>query len=164
MEQFERVIKLALKEGLKGVSLEKSPGCPSELELAGYLSRSLSKKRAHEVESHIAECPACLEDLILASKVSNQRPKTNSSGSGRFKGWLKKNVWLILAIMSFALSFVYSHYFVQFLVATLVLAGKWIFETVNARILIMIHDAWKKGGEKEVAKVLKRHNSRIKVE
>ena len=42
MEQFERVIKLALKEGLKGVSLEKSPGCPSELELAGYLSRSLS--------------------------------------------------------------------------------------------------------------------------
>ena len=160
MEQFEEIIKLALKEDLKGKSLEKSPSCPGEFELADFIGGHLPKKRKNELNSHLNNCPACVEDLLLANKIMESEMKKTKKGTV-FTKWLKKKSWLILAISSFVLSFIYSQYFLQLLVATLVLAAKWIFETVNARTLIMIYDAWDKGGEREVGKVLKRFNSRI---
>ena len=160
MKQFDTIIKLALKEDLKGLSLEKSYTCPTESDLADYFGGFLSRKRKNEIESHLTICPACVEDLILAEKVASSKTEKRPRGKN-FKDWLKKNLWLLPAIVSFALSFIYSRYFIQFLIATLVLAGKWIFETVNAKILIMIYDAWKRGGEKEVSKVLERVNNRL---
>ena len=163
MEQLDTIIKLALKENLNGLSLDKSASCPDEADLAGYFAGSLPRKKRNEIACHIADCPACLEDLVLAGKASGMETKKRRGGSGGPQKWLKKNLWILLAVVTFVLSFVYSSYFVQFLIATLVLSGKWIFETINARILIMVYDAWKKGGEKEVGKVLERYNSHIRI-
>jgi len=63
---------------------------------------------------------------------------------------LKKNKWLIASITAFVLSFAFPPMFLQFLLAAGVLGGKWIFDSENAKTLIMIYNAWKKGGEKEV--------------
>ena len=159
MQKIDEIIKLALGEDLKAQTLKKTPVCPNESDLVDYLTGSLPRKRRSEIDSHLSGCLACTEDLVLADKVSREGHKKYSGKTG-LRGWLKKNIWLILAIVVFTASFVYSNYFVQFLVATLILAGKWIFETVNARILIMIYDAWKKGGEQEVSKVLERFSTR----
>ena len=164
MKQFEDMIKMALKEDLKGLSILKKPGCPTASELADYLGGSRRAKDRPRIESHLAGCPACMEDLILAQKASSMDTKTGNGGKGPFFRGFKKSIWIILALVCFAGSFLYSKYFLQFLAATLILAAKWIFETVNARILIMIYDAWKKGGEKEVGKVLDRHNNRIRID
>lgn len=161
MELIDVIIKQALREDLKGQILEKAPNCPSELELAGYITGCLSLKRKAEVSSHLNGCMACLEDLVLAEKVNKTEEKMELTGKDMPKNWLKKNVWLFLAIISFVASFVYSRYFLQFLVATLVLAAKWIFESVNARMLIMIYEAWNRGGEKEVTKVMERVSNRL---
>ena len=74
---------------------------------------------------------------------------------------MKKNLWLFGAIAAFLLSFFVPRYFVQFLVATILLGAKWIFESVNARILIMIYEAWQKGGEKEASKILNSFGDRL---
>jgi len=73
----------------------------------------------------------------------------------------KRNLWLFGAIIAFVLSFLVSRYFVQLLVATILMGTKWIFDSVNARILIMIYDAWKKGGSDEASKVLGTFNDRL---
>jgi len=160
MSQIDKIINLALKKDLKAKTLEKTLTCPNESELVDYISNSVSRKRRNEIDTHLQDCMACMEDIVLAQKISTSHDK-NLPGVGKgLKTWLKKNVFLLLSILTFALSFLLSHYFVQLLVATLILAGKWIFDTVNARILIMIYDAWKKGGESEVRRVMERFNSR----
>jgi len=164
MKQFEDMIKAALKDDLKGLSLQKKPDCPTASRLADYLGGSIRGKDKSGIESHLAGCPACTEDLVLAQKASSMYTNTRSGRKGPSSRGLKKHVWIILALVCFAGSFLYSRYFLQFLAATLILAAKWIFETVNARILIMIYDAWKKGGEKEVGRVLDRYDNHIKID
>ena len=161
MKDLESIIKLALKEDLKGEGLEKTSACPAASELADYASGGLPRKRQKELEAHLAGCLACMEDIMLAKKAEGFYMKETKSG-GNFGNWLKKSLWLILAIASFVLSFAYPRYFLQYLVATLVLGAKWILETTNARILIMIYEAWKKGGEAELGRVLERFESRMK--
>jgi len=67
---------------------------------------------------------------------------------------LRKNRWLIASITAFMLSFAFPPLFLQFLFAAGILGGKWIFDSENARTLVMIYNAWKKGGEKEVGEML----------
>jgi len=66
----------------------------------------------------------------------------------------KLNIYLLLAVVSFVLSFAIRQYFVQFLVATLLLGVKWIADSKSAKMLVMIYEAWKKGGEKEASRIL----------
>jgi len=74
---------------------------------------------------------------------------------------LKKNRWLIASITAFALSFAFPPVFLQFLLAAGILGGKWIFDSENARTLIMIYNAWKKGGEKEAGEMIGALKGRI---
>lgn len=74
---------------------------------------------------------------------------------------LKKNRWLIASITAFVLSFAFPPLFLQFLLAAGILGGKWIFDSENAKTLIMIYNAWKKGGEKEAGEMLKVLKDRI---
>jgi hypothetical protein len=66
------------------------------------------------------------------------------------------NIYLALAIISFILSFAVPRYFVQLLVATLLLGVKWVADSKSAKMLVMIYEAWKHGGEKEASRVLER--------
>ena len=71
----------------------------------------------------------------------------------------KINIYLILAIAAFTLSFITGRYFLQLLVATLLLGAKWITDSKTTKMLVMIHEAWKKGGEHEASEVIKRFDS-----
>jgi hypothetical protein len=74
---------------------------------------------------------------------------------------LKKNKWLIASITAFALSFAFPPVFLQFLLAAGILGGKWIFDSENARTLIMIYNAWKRGGDKEAGEMIEVLRDRI---
>ena len=129
-----------LKEVLKGH--------PKEAELADYLSNTLTGEDRKRVEDHIACCTDCLDNAVSAYESVKTFKK-------RKPEVMKKiNVYLILAIISFILSFVFQHYFVQFLTATLLLGIKWIADAKSTKMLIMIYEAWKNGGEKEASRIL----------
>jgi len=132
----------------------------TDTDLNDYLSGTLSAEKKAEAEGHLASCRECLEKVVFAYQTVEEFNKTTKSlpagrqGEKSVKSTWKKNLWLFGAIITFTLSFLVSRYFVQLLVATILMATKWIFDSVNARILIMIYDAWKHGGESEASKVL----------
>lgn len=135
---------------------------PSENDLADYLSRSLSKSRANYVSEHISRCDECLASVVSAyeSAGCGKREKKKSI-SKKIGDIMKKfNPYLALAIISFALSFIMPRYFVQLLVATLLLGVKWVADSKSAKMLVMIYEAWKHGGEKEASRVLQRMGDR----
>ena len=117
-------------------------------ELADYLSNALIGEARKAVEDHIACCSGCLESVVSAHESVKTFKK------GKPKVMKKINVYLILAIISFIFSFVFQHYFVQFLTATLLLGIKWIADAKSTKMLVMIYEAWKKGGEKEASRIL----------
>ena len=128
--------------------------CLRDIEINDYLIGSLSEEKKSEIERHLKDCGDCLEKLAFAYKTVEEFGGKKYKGEKSMKSMWKKNIWLFGAILIFALSFLAPRYFIQLLVATILMGTKWIFDSVNARILIMIYDAWKKGGEKEASKVL----------
>jgi hypothetical protein len=121
---------------------------PTESELADYLSRASTGEERDRVEDHIACCKDCLENVVSAHESVKAFKK------GKIGTMKKINIYLILAIISFALSFTIPQYFVQFLTATLLLGIKWIADAKSTKMLIMIYEAWKSGGEKEASRIL----------
>lgn len=93
-------------------------------------------------------------------RFGDKFPKTKKSKATErpVKKWLPKNLrknkWLIASIIAFVLSFAFPRVFLQFLLAAGILGGRWIFDSENKKILIMIYNAWKKGGGKEASKML----------
>jgi len=126
----------------------------AEIEIADYLDNRLSGKEKALFEEHIASCGECLEKTVSGyESVRSFRKKAHKKG---VPGFMKKiNIYLALALISFTLSFIMPRFFLQLLVATLVLGIKWIVDAKTAKMLIMVYDAWKKGGEKEAGRVLK---------
>lgn len=121
---------------------------PTESELADYLSKASVGEEREKVEDHIACCNDCLENVVSAHESVSAFKK------GKPKIMKKINVYLILATISFILSFTVPQYFVQFLTATLLLGIKWIADAKSTKMLIMIYEAWKNGKDKEVSRVL----------
>jgi hypothetical protein len=132
---------------------------PTENDLADFLSKSLSKAAADRVRSHISRCDECLAAAVSSyeASASGGSPSGNGGPAGRIKAIMKRlNIYLALAIISFILSFAVPRYFVQLLVATLLLGVKWVADSKSAKMLVMIYEAWKHGGEKEASRVLER--------
>ena len=122
---------------------------PTEVELADYLSKSLSGKEREKVEAHIAGCDECLDKVASAYNSVKSLKKRKANIMKRI------NIYLILAVISFVLSFAFRQYFLQFLTATLLLGIKWVVDSKSTKMLIMIHEAWKKGGAEEASRVIK---------
>lgn len=104
-------------------------------------------------------------DLALTRKsLFPPTPKSQATQKAVIK-WLpknlKKNKWLIASMTAFALSFAFPPVFLQFLLAAGILGGKWIFDSENAKTLIMIYNAWKKGSEKEARDMLETLKDRL---
>ena len=121
---------------------------PKEAELADYLSNTLTGEGRKRVEDHIACCNDCLDNAVSAYESVKTFKK------GKPKVMKKINVYLVLTIISFILSFIFRDYFVQFLTATLLLGIKWIADAKSTKMLVMIYEAWKKGGDKEASRIL----------
>ena len=141
--------------------MQKTSLCVKDGELNDYLENALSAGDKEKIEEHLKDCDVCLEKLTFAYRAINDFNKTKSKGESSMKSMWKKNMWLLGAIITFSLSFFVPRYFVQFLVGTILMGCKWIFDSVNARILIMIYEAWKKGGERESSQVLRNLEDRI---
>ena len=119
-----------------------------EREISDYLDRRLDADSRKEVELHAAECTDCLAAIVSAYESVRLFKK-------RKDDIMKKlNIYLILAIVSFLLSFVVPQYFAQFLVAAALLGIKWISDSKSTKMLVMIYDAWKRGDEKAASRIL----------
>ena len=132
---------------------------PKEAELADYLSNILTGEGRKRIEDHIACCNDCLDNVVSAHESVKKFKKGKA-------GVMKKiNVYLVLAVISFILSFAFQRYFVQFLTAALLLGIKWIADAKSTKMLVMIYEAWKTGGEKEASRILstldRDHKSRL---
>lgn len=136
----------------------KAAGCPDAETLAAYLGGSMTAWERERLEEHAAACGACLEDIrtgYLGEKAYSEGalPGTGTKLVNKAKGIAKMdkrkklvtNMWLGATIVAFVLSFAVPRYFVQFLVAALILGLKWVSEGENVRMLIM---AWKHNPEK----------------
>jgi len=125
--------------------------CPQEDILSEYLSGCLREDKRIMVETHLAACKDCRELLVDTCEITK---KLKSSEFGKvLREWGIKNRWLIGALIAFFSSFFFPKYFLQFLVACLLMGGKWIIEAKTTKMLIMIHEAWKRGDKKTTDKI-----------
>ncbi|KPK41806.1 MAG: hypothetical protein AMJ78_04535 [Omnitrophica WOR_2 bacterium SM23_29] len=152
MDRMEEILKAYMKEKSTQKKVRRTASCPDEATLSLYLNGVLSRSEEQVIEGHIADCHFCLENLrtaYLGDELYRERNLPDSA-----KGLInkakriaklattnkraKKNLYLFGTVLSFALSFLFPRYFVQFLVAALILGLKWVFESENARTLIMV--------------------------
>jgi hypothetical protein len=123
-------------------------------ELADFLSGRLSPENKARIEAHLADCSTCLESMVSCHESVKLFNNKNHPKDKKDNTMKKINIYLVLAILSFTLSFVMPRYFLQFLVATIVLGIKWVVDSKTTKMLVMIHEAWKHGGEKEASRIL----------
>lgn len=126
--------------------------CPSEAMLSEYMGGVLSTAEKPSVERHLAVCRECRVLLSEAHAVVS-RTDIREILAGVSAAALK-NRWALAAAISLGCSFFFGKYFLQFLAAFLVSGGKWIAETKNHKMLIMINEAWKHGDTSKLNKIL----------
>ncbi len=130
--------------------------CPDETALSSYLDGTLKGKARDSVEAHIASCQGCLTTIVSAWESVAEFKKN------RKENVMKKINWYFFGmIICFALSFMFPPYFLQLLVAAIICGAKWIIDAKNTRMLVMIYEAWQKGGEKETSRILQNFKPRI---
>lgn len=135
--------------------------CPAESVLADYLSGTLTRDERERIESHIATCDECLAKIVSGYESVESFKKESRGKTGKDNIMKRINWYLVGAVIAFLLSFIFPRYFLQFLVATLILGIKWVVDSKSAKMLIMIYEAWRSGGEKEASKILQDIGSRI---
>ncbi|MFH1782674.1 MAG: zf-HC2 domain-containing protein [Candidatus Omnitrophota bacterium] len=127
--------------------------CLDDIMLSSYLDEALSKDERLKIEKHIVTCNKCL-DILAVAHESRKKAKTPSLElKNKIKDKLgikrkKRNdlPWMIAALVLFLLSFIVKRYFMQFLLAAVVMGFKWVMEGEGARRVVMI---FKKIPEKE---------------
>tara|TARA_B100000315_G_scaffold222025_1_gene225817 strand:- start:577 stop:1116 length:540 start_codon:yes stop_codon:yes gene_type:complete len=157
MDKAEELIKNYLGQNLG--NSEKSPFCLSDEFLMDYFQHELDKEDCDKAEKHIASCGFCLSRLNLVFEAGKINKTTNipvpdnlikaakdlvKDDRNSKNRKIKKNLFLLGAIIPFVLSFFIPKYFMQFLVVTLILGMRWAFESESGRTLIMVLDSWRK--------------------
>ena len=182
MDKLEKLIKEYLKNNLGLEKNDKTVDCPDEVILVEYLDTGLDKEKYQYIEHHIAGCGFCLSQLSLASQSKliykqggfEPAPQTlinktksqlgiyesESNTKNNKKKMIKKQLFLLGAIIFFILSFIFPKYFFQFLVGTLILGIRWAFESESGRTLIMVFDSWRHHShdkDEEISHRIKKH-------
>jgi len=132
--------------------------CPEEHLLSGYMTGTLAAADRAGIERHVSSCPYCIYRIAEAYEVVNDQKRHG----GHFTMFKKINIWALLSLAMFILSFLFPRYFIQFLAAGSLLGIKWIVDNKNTKMLIMIHEAWKHGGEKEAGRVIENIENRMR--
>ena len=112
--------------------------CFSEEVLGEFISGCLPEEERPAVEKHIAECEKC---RTLVSEA-HQAMCTPDMSEIMYKavGGIRKNTWLISAVIFLLFSFFLHRYFFQFLLASFISGSKWIVDSRNTKTVIMVHD------------------------
>jgi hypothetical protein len=165
MERAQELIKKYLSGNLGLGKNEKGPDCLDEAVLSDYLAGAVDEAVRKRIEYHLAGCGFCLSQLSIAfdsaniagSKQSLRPPRKiieslkSRLGIGPAKADKKKFLFRIgkngfflgAAIICFILSFIFSRYFMQFLVATLILGIRWAFDSQGGHTFITVLDTWR---------------------
>jgi len=176
-DKFSLILEAYLKMKTSHKKMQKTKDCPGEVVLSGYIDSSLSASDEDRVFEHISNCLYCLETVVSTRRskelsglsefeeipkkaIDNVKELPRRYGVFSPSLFLKKNIWLIFAAISFILSFAIKRYFIQFTVATLILSMKWIFETGSTRTLIMVYNAWRKKDTDTLEETLGRFKDR----
>jgi len=120
--------------------------CLDERMLSSYLDEKLSDAERKKIEEHIADCNICLDMLLVAYESQGRSKKCPAILKDRIKNKLglrqpKKRPelkWFFAGLFFFALSFIFRHYFLQFLAISVILGFKWVMEGESAKRVIMI--------------------------
>ncbi|GEM_PF-861583 len=136
------------------ISNLKTTAHPDEKVLADFLADCLTEKSRLEVEEHLGSCDSCLEKVASAHDVVSRFNKKVPHKQGKGSVMKKLNIYLTLALVTFVFSFITPRFFIQLLVATLLLGIKWIVDSKSTKMLVMIHEAWKKDGAKGASEML----------
>lgn len=132
--------------------------CPTEEILSEYMNGLLEDGLKRSVEQHLASCDKCRKLLAETHEILSQ-PDIFELKESIFR-WIRKNRWLLGTIITFACSFIFSKYFLQFLVACLLMGAKWIIEARTTKMLVMIHEAWKSGDQDKTNRLLSHFESK----
>lgn len=153
MKNIRRLLKEDYKAGASGGPKD----CVPFERLCDYANGTLPPKEKAKVESHLAGCYHCLD--IVVSMHDGNKYFHNKRGLNMKKEYL----YLLMALVCFLSSFIFKGYFLQFLAATIVLGMKWVVDSKTNRMLIMIYEAWRKGGEREAGRVLKEMDTKKRI-
>jgi len=142
-------IKEFLRDDYRKKVLYRTKDCIPFEKLYDYTNGTLPLRIREGIESHLAKCYYCLDMVVsIHSGIENSYYK-------RRWGLKKETLFLLMAVICFLSSFIFSRFFLQFLTATTILGIKWIVDSKSSRMLITIYEAWKRGGEREAGRILK---------
>ncbi|MFH0763697.1 MAG: hypothetical protein V1927_01680 [Candidatus Omnitrophota bacterium] len=131
---------------------------PEDAELADFLAGApLPAGKRQKLEGHIGACDECLAKIVSAHESAASFNKKTGFKKGKMMKHI--NIYLVMAVISFALSFLAPRYFLQLLVAAIILGTKWIVDSKTTKMLVTIYEAWKTGGEKEASRILEKIES-----
>lgn len=118
---------------------------PEEEILAEYASAVISHEDRVWVEKHISNCAKCRKLVSEAHSILTREEKLKEKKN--FFRLIRKNAWGILSVLFLMMSFLFSRYFLQLLLASSLLGLKWITDSKSVKTLITIHKAQKHGEE-----------------
>ena len=127
---------------------------PDTNKLAGYLDKTISADERLIVELHVASCRECLKAITAAHEAVTEFRKDKKNHDQKVKIIKRVNPYLTIAVAFFLLSFITPRFFIQSLIATLLFGMKWVVDSRSTKMLVMIHDAWKRDGDKGVSRIL----------
>ncbi len=113
--------------------------CPTEELLSEYLSGDISAEERERVEKHLVSCAKCRR-LVAEAHDIVKKPDTDEI-LNILRRRARENLWFLGALSALLLSFIFPKYFIQFLVACLLLGIKWVIDSKTTRTLIMVHEA-----------------------
>ncbi len=178
MDHEEKILEQYFKDTLaKG---QKSSECLDEQILLRYFEGNLDIQEARKVEDHLGKCAFCLSQLDLAAgaqkkqfkrsklkvppeaikKAQNLLKENKEKNIAIKKKTSKEKLFLAEALVFFIASFIFPKYFIQCLVATLILGVRWAFESKGGRTLVMVIDSWRRHShdqDTEISNRLKDH-------
>ncbi|MDD5634483.1 MAG: zf-HC2 domain-containing protein [Candidatus Omnitrophica bacterium] len=126
--------------------------CPTEKTLSEYTSNVISPENRKLVERHLASCAECRKLVIDTYDLLNRFDRWKMLRN--IKNFILHNKWGIASAVFLLLSFIHPRYFLQFLVASLITGTKWIIDSKQTKMLIMIHEALKTTDKEKIESIV----------
>lgn len=126
--------------------------CPSEEVLSEYLAGGLSGEKRENIERHLSKCTSCRRLIAEAYHVTKGFDASEARHHLLLR--LRRNIWILLGLISLLFSFLIPRYFLQLLALFIILGAKWIIDSRSTKTLIMISEAWKRGDKKQAEEML----------
>ncbi|MBF0493655.1 MAG: zf-HC2 domain-containing protein [Candidatus Omnitrophica bacterium] len=116
----------------------KSRLCLSEEVLSGYMAGCGDKEERARIEEHLADCISCRE-LVLDAHEILKKNKTSAFWKDLAFALILHR-WFFVSFTCFILSFIMRKYFIQCLMASLIMGMKWALDLKTVKMLITVYE------------------------